>query len=226
VASGHFHTCLVRADQRVWCTGLNAAGQLGRHEGEAFECTRRLPRALQTADDTYLEGASQVAAGEWQSCAIVDEEVFCWGDPRCGQLGDGNLDACPGRTEEQCDDEGSSPPVPVALADVAPCTPVQIGAGEDYGCVLCSEGHVGCWGYNAWGKLGNGETVDSGSPVPVVGVEDAVEIAVGLSTACALLAGGDVVCWGDGREGELGNGEIGDGTWSSEPVAVVGLPPP
>jgi alpha-tubulin suppressor-like RCC1 family protein len=225
VASGHFHTCLVRGDQRVWCTGLNAAGQLGRYEGEAFECTRDLPRAVQIADGVYLDGASRVAAGVNQSCAIAGGAVFCWGDPRCGQLGDGNLDACAARSEERCDDEGSSSPVPVALAAVAPCSPIQVGAGEDYACVLCGEGQVACWGYNAWGKLGNGETGDSGTPVRVVGVEDAVEIAVGVATACALLAGGDVFCWGDGREGELGNGAIGDGVYSAEPVAVIGLPP-
>lgn len=226
VGAGEYHTCLVRSDQRVWCAGLNDAGQLGRYPGEDFECSRKLPRALEVLEGTYLEGASQVAGGVGLSCAVVGDTVFCWGDPRCGQLGDGSdSNACLARSATICDDEGATPPVAVALGAVAPCEPVQIGAGQDYACALCAEGQVACWGDGSLGRLGDGLELSSATPVRVAGVENAVEIAVGFRSACALLAGGDVVCWGNGEEGQLGNGDIGLEVYSPVPVTVVGLPP-
>jgi alpha-tubulin suppressor-like RCC1 family protein len=225
VGAGEYHTCLVRSDQRVWCAGLNDAGQLGRFAGEDCECSRKLPRAVEVIEGTYLELASQVAGGVGLSCALVGDAVFCWGDPRCGQLGDGSDTGCAERSAVVCDDEGASPPVAVELDAVAPCEAIQIGAGEDYACALCAEGQVACWGQGAFGQLGDGQGMSSATPVRVAGIEDAVEIAVGFRTACALRAGGEVLCWGDGQEGQLGNGDIGAALISPAPVSVVGLPP-
>lgn len=226
VATGHHHSCAVRADGRVWCTGLNAQGQLGRYSGEAFECSRDIPRVLETAAGEYLEGASQVAGGFRQSCAITGATVECWGDPRCGQLGDGTeITACLAPTGEVCDDEGSSPPVQVDLGVFASCSPIQIGAGEDFACVLCAEGTVGCWGAGTRGRLGNGLESSSSSAVLVAGIEQVEEISVGAQSACARVAGGEVYCWGEGSEGQLGNGVSGAPVFSTSPVPVIGLPP-
>jgi alpha-tubulin suppressor-like RCC1 family protein len=226
LSSGDYHTCVVRSDRRVWCTGRNAQGQLGRGPTEEFECSRGMPRPVETGEGEYLEGASQVAGGFRSSCAIVGDQVFCWGDPRCGQLGDGTgVLACDAPTTDPCDDEGSSPPVAVALGNIAPCAPVQIGAGQDFACALCMDGRVACWGDGERGKLGNDDVTGSTAPVEVFGIDDAIEIAIGYKSSCALLANDDVVCWGDGSEGQLGNGSIGAGVFSAQPVPVIGLPP-
>ena len=226
ISAGFHHTCAVRSGERVWCTGLNDTAQLGRYPGEPFECTRDLPRALEIADDDYLVGASQVAGGVAHSCALVGETVFCWGDPRCGQLGDGVTDApCVARTPTSCDEESWSAPVVVTLDEVAPCEPVQIGAGEDYACALCGEGHIACWGSGALGQLGDGQAATGPTPVRVEGIERAVELAVATATACARLDNDEVHCWGAGSEGQLGNGTIGEGVFSATPVRVMGLPP-
>jgi alpha-tubulin suppressor-like RCC1 family protein len=118
----------------------------------------------------------------------------------------------------------------------------QSGAWHDSGCAVVTAGAVKCWGNNHYGKLGDGTTTDSPSPVMGLDVLDlqpvsvkdlgaaAVKVAVGPSTACAILVDTHVKCWGDGTGGQLGNGtkdssltpiEVGGGTTTNPPPAPV-----
>jgi hypothetical protein len=83
-------------------------------------------------------------------------------------------------------------------------------------------GGVQCWGQNG-GKLGNGQSSDSATPVPVIGLASGVrKIALGDAHACALLEDGAVKCWGAGFYGQLGQGLQAS---ASAPVDVIGLGP-
>ena len=87
-------------------------------------------------------------------------------------------------------------------------------------CAVLSSGEVECWGAGGSGQLGNGQSVESETPVYVSGLTDAVEVSVGAFNACALRANGEVVCWGDNSMGQLGTGNR---TGSSIPVTVSGV---
>lgn len=74
-------------------------------------------------------------------------------------------------------------------------TPVVV-AGDKHSCALTSTGKVLCWGSNAAGQLGDDTQIDRATPVPVVGVTNAVKLAAGGDRTCAILDTAEVRCWG------------------------------
>jgi alpha-tubulin suppressor-like RCC1 family protein len=77
---------------------------------------------------------------------------------------------------------------------------------------------VKCWGYNAYGRLGLGDTIprgnnsaDMGNNLPKVDLGTGtivLALAAGFGHTCALLDGGSVKCWGENGSGQLGLGDI------------------
>ena len=90
----------------------------------------------------------------------------------------------------------------------AECRPaiVELAAGESHTCARRVDGTVECWGSNSYGELGNGGTLRSEQPVPVLDLGGgARSIGLGDSFGCALLDNGRVSCWGDNEDGRVGN---------------------
>ncbi len=97
--------------------------------------------------------------------------------------------------------------------------PITLAPGRDHTCALV-DGGLRCWGSNAFGQLGTGDTNDRPVPTPVTGLSSGVQaVSAGTLHTCALVNGG-VKCWGANAHGELGNGTF---TNSATPVAVSGL---
>lgn len=181
----------------------------GSNEPKIGTCAGgELPAGMDYASDgPWLKlsfGAGSQTCG-WHS----DRQVYCWGRNDLGQLGNGTT-------------ANSSAPSPIVNAGLFNNTKVStIDTGESSTCAVVDE-KAYCWGDNSNGKLGNGSTVDSSSPVAVntAGVlagKKVTWVGVGYNSACAL-ADGAVYCWGTGTLGQLGNG-TSTGTQTT-PVAV------
>ncbi|MCA9613399.1 MAG: hypothetical protein H6721_17775 [Sandaracinus sp.] len=148
IAAGSRFTCAARMDGSVWCWGVNTYGQLG--DGT----TMRRPSPTRVPD---LAGVVQVTASisslYGHACALTSSgEVWCWGDNRYGQVGDGT--------------SMNTRPEPVRVLTGA--SAVSAGGG-DQTCAVMTDGGVRCWGYNHEGQLGNGsQGGTSTSPSPVL----------------------------------------------------------
>ncbi|MEO5629073.1 MAG: hypothetical protein ABIQ62_04805, partial [Thermomonas sp.] len=156
--------------------------------------------------DTGLSGVTALALGAYHSCAIVaGGAVRCWGSNGSGQLGTGDTI---NRT------------TPVAVFGLeAGGTALALGGGHS--CAIVSGGAVQCWGYNFYGQLGNGSTINSATQVAVSGLTGAATFALGGSHSCAIVASRAVQCWGYNLYGQLGNSST---TSSTLPQDVIGSP--
>jgi alpha-tubulin suppressor-like RCC1 family protein len=98
--------------------------------------------------------------------------------------------------------------------------------GDSHTCAVTVNGKVKCWGWNVFGQLGDGSTIDSHVPVAVIGFTGseesttAVRVSAGGLHSCAVLVNGTVKCWGDNASGQLGDGST---TPSTVPVLVSGI---
>ena len=88
-------------------------------------------------------------------------------------------------------------------------------------CGLTEGGGLKCWGYNNYGQVGDGTTINRSGPVYVTGLTSgANSVATGLGHTCATLSAGGVKCWGYNTSGQLGDGTT---TNRTSPVVVSNL---
>jgi alpha-tubulin suppressor-like RCC1 family protein len=205
VSTGIGFTCAVTAGGSVQCWGANNSGQLGNNSTTGS--------LVPVQVSGLASGATGVSIGALSACAVTaGGAIQCWGDNTYGELGNGSA---------------TSSLVPVQVTDLTSgATFVSMGTGSEaldagaFACALTTGGGVQCWGYNAYGELGNGSTTSSLVPVQVTGLTSGVTaISTGAVSACAITAGGGVECWG-GNNGLLGNGSTAN---SLVPVQVTGL---
>jgi alpha-tubulin suppressor-like RCC1 family protein len=186
ISSAQESVCARHATGAVSCWGWGDAGQLG--DGLATSHTDPAPVS-------GLSDAVAIGSARFTVCAVrTTGAVVCWGwlhsgeDGVCGASGGGST-------------AGRTPTEIVGITDA-----VAVTVGEAFHCVLRAGGTVACWGANACGQLGNGDTAFQSAPVPVSGLSGVVEVAAGDEHACARLASGEVRCWGANAAGQLGDG--------------------
>ena len=185
VSAGGLHSCAIDNEGGLWCWGSNDVGQLG----DGTLISRAAPAKI-----GGLGQVIAVAAGRVSTCALSQSgSVQCWGGNGFGELGDGTFTA-------------HSVPAPVINFSAGALT---ISAGEGHYCSLLASGAVRCWGYNAFGQLGDGSTFfrPEGTDTQLQGLRP-VRLAAGGDHTCALLDDSGVTCWGNNEDGQLGDGTV------------------
>ena len=182
------HSCVIASDDKAYCWGYNAFGQLGNNN----TVNSLTPVAVDTAGVLASKTIKQIASGGISSCVIAsDDKAYCWGSNNFGQLGNGNL-------------KNSSTPTPVSTTGVlAGKTIKQITAGNSYFCVIASDDKAYCWGGGTRGALGNGSTlsivISTPTPVSTTGVlagKTIKQITAGTEFTCAIASDDKAYCWG------------------------------
>ena len=201
VAVGAAHACALTGAGAVWCWGYNGYGQLG----DGTTTSSLTPVAV----GGLGSGVVTLAAGGYHTCALTGAgAALCWGDNEFGQVGDGTT-AVYRATPTAVSGLGSG------VSGVA--------TGSWHSCAVTTAGAALCWGWNRSGRLGDGTTANSSTPVAVSGLASGMAaIDGGGSSGCALTTAGSAWCWGDNADGQLGDGRP---TAHLTPIPTVGLQP-
>ena len=204
ISAGYYYTCALLSTGAVKCWGSNLYGQLG--DGSTANATAR---TTPVDVSTLSSGVIAIAAGERHTCAVLNTgAVKCWGNNDNGQLGD---------------DSTLQSLTPVSVPSLSSGV-TAIAAGRYHACAVLNTGAVKCWGWNLYGQLGDGSTLQSLTPVSVPSLSSGVTaIAAGERHTCALLSTGAVKCWGYNDNGQLGDGSAASVTPRTTPVDVSTL---
>lgn len=182
MAVGAQHACAVGTDGAAYCWGSDQFGQVtGAASGEAVcetwpggaEDVARYKIGCRLAPTRIpLPGpVRQVAAGELHSCALgVDGRVHCWGTmPRSAPSRRPPFPTCVGMYADIATPEGQDLFLcrigPTLVESEAPLESIVAGAAHT--CGLTRDGEAYCWGYNAFGQLGDGSSNDTNRAVRV-----------------------------------------------------------
>lgn len=190
------------------------------------ECLGKLPAERSCEKNVLFE-----CGPDLQTRTSVQCEGACMEDsfsatcipPACG---DGMRTA-----DEHCDDSGTLNGD--GCSSACKLEPVAVVAGGQQTCALSSNGDLRCWGDNAFGELGLGDTrsrgarsadLGAGLPAPDLGAHTVLRVAVGVDHACAILDDSTVRCWGSNVAGALGIGDTENRGDNAEEMGTA-LPP-
>lgn len=171
--------------------------------------------------------ATRSVSGTYRTCSILSNSVWCWGQNRYGQLGNGKAIGS-GSPEDSDNTVDSNIPVKVKATwgTGASEKVTDMFAAQFHSCALVS-GKVYCWGYDQFGQLGDGRSGSRAySSVPVL-VQGALAgktvTAIGGSgnTSCAI-ANGKIYCWGGNDKGVVGVGYNATAITTPQLVATGG----
>lgn len=152
IACGGRHSAVVTDAGTLLTFGWGLYGQCGL--GTTNDQLR--PTSLPSLSGIQIE---RIAAGLWHTmCITIDGRVYVFGGNQFGQLGTG---ASQGET------------LPRLLED--PCLESKlvkmVSCGARHSAILLEDGQVFSWGWNKYGQLGVGDSIDRNTPtqVPIEG---------------------------------------------------------
>ncbi|MCB9707105.1 MAG: hypothetical protein H6711_35010 [Myxococcales bacterium] len=216
----HHHNCAILKGGAVRCWGFNTSGQAGVKYGQNIG-DNELPTSFPVAS---LGGAAlAIATGYDHTCAILaGKKMRCWGSNTKGQVGIVGVGGV-GIVSHPSDFP------PLAYEGVE-----AIDAGHYTTCAITTGGVLHCWGANAYGQTGHGDTYEIGKLAPPESLPPVdlgakvVQVSCGQTHTCALVEGGLVRCWGRNQYGQLGlahTDNIGDDELPKDsPPVKLGAP--
>jgi alpha-tubulin suppressor-like RCC1 family protein len=182
ISVGDYHVLALKSNGTLWAWGLNDIGQLGNGNNT----NSNIPTQIGTNADW-----ASVRVGHDQSTAMKrDGSVWTWGFNIEGQLGDGTT-------------VSKNVPTRITLTDIAKW-PITMFSGHNF--VLKNDGSLWSWGYNYYGQLGDGTTVDKYVPTKMGTEIDWRDVASGGYHSMAIKNNGSLWSWGNDLFGQLGQG--------------------
>ncbi|MEI9937767.1 MAG: hypothetical protein WDO69_11160 [Pseudomonadota bacterium] len=207
-SEGPYHGCaVIGAAKTAWCwrsaASGNSVGQLGNGTMEAtgtlFRATQVLTAATMPLTNVVAVSDNTDYSGNGNTtCAVTaDGKLYCWGDLSY-LVNNGTTLNSPYAVQLTTD--GVTPfsnvlQVSIASSNSA-CALVQGSTAKE----------VWCWGYNGYGELGTGDTVNKKYPTKILGLTAPSKVNVGgYYTSSCVIDAGNVRCWGYNGQGGVGD---------------------
>ena len=131
VASGRYHACAIRDDDRLTCWGSNTYGQVG----DGTSANRNVP-VLVVGGDLTGHTVIDVAVGEDSTCAVTEAHVAtCWGHNQYGEVGIGATDPAYVLV-----------PTAVLIGELADEPVREVEMASQQTCAVTVAGRLVCWG--------------------------------------------------------------------------------
>jgi alpha-tubulin suppressor-like RCC1 family protein len=159
ITAGQDHACALSIGGAVSCWGNNQQGQLGDGTQTQHPSPNPIP--------TLATGVTQITAGGFHTCALVNGGVKCWGFNSFGQLGNGTTVI-------------SKTPVDVSglTSGITAVAAGGINYDEEQTCAITIHQALMCWGGDEYGQLGDNLPIMRSSPVKVLGLTGVPELGI------------------------------------------------
>ena len=176
-------TCAIANDQSAWCWGSARIGSAAHWRlGDGFQIDRTRPGPL----GRVIAQWRQISRIHSHGCGRrANGDLYCWGDNRYGQIGDGTM---------------AAPSIPVQTATVGTWQDVATGDGST--CAVHANRSLWCWGRGADARTGLGTNADRLRPEQVGTSFGWRQAALGAQHGCATRVDGTLWCWGDSGDGQ------------------------
>ncbi|MCK6544901.1 hypothetical protein L6R52_03475 [Myxococcota bacterium] len=209
LAAGGSHTCAALITGGVRCWGRGLMGALGHGATtDRGDSASTVP----LAGDVALGAGTieELTANGDNTCVRIDSGALrCWGSGSAGQHARGDTSDL---GDEASDDLTIDVPIGISAAQVA---------ASAHTCVVTPTNTLRCWGQNANGQLGLGDTQNRGDGVgPAATTGDVTlnvavrQVFTGWARTCVITTAAGLRCWGLNDHGQLGYGDLaqrGDG---------------
>ena len=204
VAAGWGWAAAVTSEGELYTWGYNNWGTLG-HTSTGSESGGAVTNVPTPTQVTGIPAVSAVFPGSWSGLALTtDGDVWGWGNPTSGVLGNGRTDTVDGNWE--------AGQTPTRIAQLSGLGLTEIALTEATGAGRTSTGAVYTWGDTVNGATG--QASPSWPALPARILADQVITSLGGDYGFSNLRGmftalndqGDVYFWGDNYLGTAGNG--------------------
>jgi alpha-tubulin suppressor-like RCC1 family protein len=214
IAAGSLNSYALASNGTVYSWGDNSAGELGNGNSRVTTSTTPVQVVSSTGKGSLTgiasisAGGSSTGQGQVLALSSADGSIWAWGANYSGELGNGTTT------------NSYTPIKVVGVGGSGLMTGVQwVGAGAFHSLAVKSGGTAFAWGEGVYGKLGNGGTANSSTPVQVSTISSGSLVGGGSEFSLAVTSDRTAWAWGFNRDGELGNNSTSN---SLTPVTVYG----
>lgn len=201
VELGNYFSSALTSSGRLFMWGYNTSGELG----DGGNVSRQMPYDITSNFGLAVEEKIvDVSLGGSHALALTsNNRIFSWGYNNNMQLGDGTTTSrnTPGEITSQ-------------FTFASGETITQVAAGNHHSAVVTSLGEVYTFGFNFYGQLGDGSTLNKGTPTNITGQftlgsgEKVERVTLGVHFSSAITNQSNIYTWGLNASSQLGDGTI------------------